>query len=251
VKMAWEVEGDSEEEEEVQGGAITSDEEMEDDIKRAQAAVDECYHRRARWAGISIKATEDRLLTEEELDSLREQLGDGAGTRAKRRKEIEKMSITKMEVEIEEVQKKTFLCLTGNVAEGFTAYDGSNRSNIVESYSLLERDVCANMGKEGEVETMVYKEIVQIKQDRMIPVFGCLVIETIVIVGTFWQLVLQDIFDSESQRHWKHGNAVRQGGTEKSSSTAGLFTPKLVRRPLTPCSLAAGWTTRGWGHQFP
>jgi hypothetical protein len=36
------------------------------------------------------------------------------------------------------------------------------------------------MGKEGEVETTVYGEIVQIKQDRMIPVFRCIVIETLV-----------------------------------------------------------------------
>ncbi len=36
------------------------------------------------------------------------------------------------------------------------------------------------MGKEGEVETTVYGEIVQIKQDRMIPVFRCVVIETMV-----------------------------------------------------------------------
>jgi hypothetical protein len=41
----------------------------------------------------------------------------------------------------------------------------------VEAYSLLEPDACANMCKEGEVETTVYGEIVQIKQDRMIPVF--------------------------------------------------------------------------------
>jgi hypothetical protein len=67
-------------------------------------------------------------------------------------------------------------CLSGRAVEGFTAYDCSNRSNIVESYSLLEPDACANMGKEGEVETTVYGEIVQIKQDRMIPVFRCIVI---------------------------------------------------------------------------
>jgi hypothetical protein len=36
------------------------------------------------------------------------------------------------------------------------------------------------MGKEGEVETTVYGEIIQIKQDRMIHVFRCVVIETIV-----------------------------------------------------------------------
>jgi hypothetical protein len=99
-----------------------------------------------------------------------------------------------MEAEAEEVETKikgrrqggvggmpivlTLLCLVSNVVEGFTAYDCSNRSNVVESYSLLEPDVCAKMGKEGE--TMVYGEIVQIKQDRMIPVFRCVVMETIV-----------------------------------------------------------------------
>ncbi len=61
--------------------------------------------------------------------------------------------------------------LSGDAVEGFTAYDCSNRSNVVESYSLLEPDACANMGRDREVETMVYGEIVQIKQDRMIPVF--------------------------------------------------------------------------------
>ncbi len=50
----------------------------------------------------------------------------------------------------------------------------------MEAYSLLEPDACTNMGKEGEVETTVYGEIVQIKQDRMIPVFRCIVIETLI-----------------------------------------------------------------------
>jgi hypothetical protein len=50
----------------------------------------------------------------------------------------------------------------------------------VEVYSLLEPNACANMGKEGEVETTVYGEIVQIKQDRMIPVFRCIVAETLI-----------------------------------------------------------------------
>ncbi len=71
-------------------------------------------------------------------------------------------------------------CLMVSSVSGFTAYDCSNRSNIVEAYSLLELDACANMGKDGEVETTVYGEIVQIKQDRMIPVFTCIVIETLV-----------------------------------------------------------------------
>ncbi len=72
------------------------------------------------------------------------------------------------------------MCLMVSSVDGFTAYDCSNRSNVVEAYSLLEPDACANMGKKGEVETMVYGEIVQIKQDRMIPVFRCIVIETLV-----------------------------------------------------------------------
>jgi hypothetical protein len=46
--------------------------------------------------------------------------------------------------------------------------------------TLYLPDACANMGKEGEVETTVYGEIVQIKQDRMISVFRCIVIETII-----------------------------------------------------------------------
>ncbi len=172
------------------------DEEMQKEIKEAQAAVDECYRRRAEHARINIKCPKDRLLTEEELDGLSEQLGDGVGVRAKRRREIERMSIAEIEAKAAEVQEEVkrrkgrkasrlplvlmLLCLSGQAVEGFTAYDCSNRSNIVESYSLLEPDVCTNMGKEGEVETTVYGEIVQIKQDRMIPVFRCDVIETIV-----------------------------------------------------------------------
>jgi hypothetical protein len=111
-------------------------------------------------------------------------------------KEIEKVSTKEMDAKIREVKKSlrrkevkrmgslplvmTVFCLLNGPVTGFTAYDCSNRSHIVESYSLLEPDVCANMGKEGEVETTVYGEIVQIKQDRMIPEFRCVVIETIV-----------------------------------------------------------------------
>jgi hypothetical protein len=72
------------------------------------------------------------------------------------------------------------MCIMVSSVDGFTAYDCSNRTNVVEAYSLLEPDACANMGKDGEVETTVYGEIVQIKQDRMIPVFRCVVVETLV-----------------------------------------------------------------------
>ncbi len=158
--------------------------------------MNECYRRRAEHAGIEVKSPKDRLLTEENLDGLSEQLGDGVGVRAKRRKEIEWVSIAEIEAEAEEVREEVkrrkgrkasrlplmlmLLCFSGQAVEGFTAYDCSNRSNIVESYLLLEPDVCANIGKEGVVETTVYGEIVQIKQVRMIPVFRCVVIETIV-----------------------------------------------------------------------
>ncbi len=54
---------------------------------------------------------------------------------------------------------------------------------------LLEPDACVNMGKEGEVETTVYGEIVQIKQDRMIPVFGSIVIETHPDIAVLWHVL--------------------------------------------------------------
>jgi hypothetical protein len=133
-------------------------------------------------------------MSEKEIDDLSEQLGDGNGGRAKRSRE---MTIEDMEAEIWEtnvlIRKRRrrgvgllpmplvlLMCLVVTPVEGFTAYDCSNRSNVVESYSLLEQDACANMGRDGEVEAMVYGEIVQIKQDRMIPVFRCVVVETLV-----------------------------------------------------------------------
>jgi hypothetical protein len=55
--------------------------------------------------------------------------------------------------------------MLGGPAKAFMAYDCSNRSNIVDSYSLLEPDACAVSDKTGEFETAVYGEIVQMKQD--------------------------------------------------------------------------------------
>jgi hypothetical protein len=71
-------------------------------------------------------------------------------------------------------------CFIGSPAAAFIAYDCSNSTNLVEAYSLLEPDTCANMGKDGEVETSVYGEVAQVKQNRMIPVFRCMVVETLV-----------------------------------------------------------------------
>ncbi len=53
-------------------------------------------------------------------------------------------------------------CLIGSPAVAFIAYDCSNSTNLVEAYSLLEPDACANMGKDGEVETSVYGEVAQV-----------------------------------------------------------------------------------------
>jgi hypothetical protein len=168
--------------------------------------MEECYRRRAWRAGLGETLPVDRPMTEEEIEDLQWQLGDfgpagGYGSRGrKRRKEPIEMTIEEMEAEIQEtnetIRKRrrrslglrlkplwmlmTIACLVGNPVAAFTAYDCSNRSNVVESYSLLEPDACANAGRDGEVETTVYGEIVQIKQDRMIPVFRCTVIETLV-----------------------------------------------------------------------
>jgi hypothetical protein len=170
---------------------------MEKELEEAKAAVEDCYRRRARRAGLEGALPTGRPMSEGELDTLSELLGDETGSRAKRRREVEEMTIEEMEAELRDVKAEIrkrrragmgwlpmtlalLMCLMVSPVEGFTAYDCSNRSNIVEAYSLLELDACANMGKEGEVKTTVYGEIVQIKQDRMIPVFWCIVVKTLV-----------------------------------------------------------------------
>jgi hypothetical protein len=117
---------------------------------------------------------------------LQSQLGDfgpasGYGSRGKKRsqQEVIDLTIEEMEVEIQEINEAirkrrrwglglmlkplwmlTMLaCLMGSPATAFIAYDCSNSTNLVEAYSLLEPDTCANMGKDGEVETSVYGEV--------------------------------------------------------------------------------------------
>jgi hypothetical protein len=70
--------------------------------------------------------------------------------------------------------------ILGSLAYAFTAYDCTNRSNIVESYSLLDLDACSATDKNWEVETTMDGEILQKKQERIIPILSCQVIETIV-----------------------------------------------------------------------
>jgi hypothetical protein len=175
------------------------------ELQQAKAEVEECYRRRAWRAGLGDTLPVGRPMTEEELEDLQWQLGDfgpagGYGSRGrKRRQDPIDMTIEEMEAELEETneairkRRRTNLglmlkplwmltiiaCLVGEPVAAFTAYGCSDRGNVVESYSLLEPDACANSGRDGEVETTVYGEIVQIKQDRMIPVFQCMVIETL------------------------------------------------------------------------
>jgi hypothetical protein len=174
------------------------------ELQQAKADVEECYRRRARRAGLEETLPVGRPMTGEEMDDLKWQLGDfgpakGYGSRGtKSGKEVIDMTIEEMEAEIQETNKlirrrrglglmlkplwmlTAVTCLMGSPVDAFIAYDYSNNTNVVESYSLLEPDACANMGKEGEVETSVYGEVAQVKQDRMIPVFRCMVIETLV-----------------------------------------------------------------------
>ncbi len=176
------------------------------ELQQAKADLEDCFRHRARRAGLEDSLPANRPMTEEEIEDLQWQLGDfgpvnGYGSRGRKRgKDIIDMTIEEMEAEIQEtneaIRKRrrrtpglmlkplwmlmVFTCLVRSPVAAFTAYDCSNRSNMVESYSLLEPDACANMGRDGEVETTVYGEIVQIRQDRMIPVFRCMVIETLV-----------------------------------------------------------------------
>ncbi len=136
---------------------------MQEEVKEADAAVDACYRRRARRAGLGGMLPVGRPMTEEELDNLSEQLGDGIGARARRRKEVEQMTLAEMEAELGGVQVEIkrrksagagwlpltlmlLLCISGHLAAGFTTYDCSNRSNIMEAYSLLEPDAGAEAG---------------------------------------------------------------------------------------------------------
>jgi hypothetical protein len=83
-----------------------SDEEMLEEVQETQAAVDACYQRHARRAGVGDGLPTDRLMTEGEFDILSEQLGDGSGARARRREDVERMSIAEMEAELRGVREE-------------------------------------------------------------------------------------------------------------------------------------------------
>ncbi len=257
---------------------------MREELKEAEAAVEACCRRRARRAGLAGMLSAGRPMTEQELDTLSELLGDGFGARAKRRREIEQMTLVEMEAELGETRAEIkrrrragmgwlpltltltlFLCLTVQVAGGFTAYDCSNRSNVVEAYSLLEPDACANMGKEGKVETTVYGEIVQIKQDRIIPVFRCNVIETLtsqycgmfLVAGVARYVRIRELRTLEvwecrqarmSSKIIINGRSsrARSGQWLRTACTwpADSMTREGARRASSPSPMARRWTAR-------
>jgi hypothetical protein len=115
------------------------------------------------------------------------------------------------------------------------------------------------MGKEGEVETTVYGGIVQIKQDRMIPVFRCIVIETLIsqYCGMFSAAGVERYIRFrepraleawECRQAWRSGKIVINGRTLKgkigatashSMFLAGDSTMRAGARSASPPSLMA------------
>ena len=61
----------------------------------------------------------------------------------------------------------------------FTAYDCNNQSNRIDFYSLMEPEACPSSDGNVEIERTVYGEIVQMTQDRIIPIFRCQVMESV------------------------------------------------------------------------
>jgi hypothetical protein len=77
---------------------------MERELEEAKAAVEECYRRWARRAGLEGVLPVGRPMMESELDTLSELLGDEVRGQAKRRREIEEITLEEMEAELGEVK---------------------------------------------------------------------------------------------------------------------------------------------------
>jgi hypothetical protein len=89
----------------VRAEEVDSDVELEAEIARTERAIDDCFRRRARRAGIAVEVSEDRPMGEEERDQLSDRLGDGVRTRAKRRREIGEMGEEAIEAEIKKTEE--------------------------------------------------------------------------------------------------------------------------------------------------
>jgi hypothetical protein len=56
-----------------------SDKELEADIARTEKAIDDCFWRRAKRAGVAVDTPEDRLMSDSKRDCLSKKLGDRPG----------------------------------------------------------------------------------------------------------------------------------------------------------------------------
>jgi hypothetical protein len=85
-----------------------------------------------------------------------------------------------------------------------------------------------SFGQDREVETTLYRENVQIKQDQIILIFRCQVIETIVSqycghwssAGVTWYIQFREpkaLEAWECRKARSHGKVTRQGRTARSS----------------------------------
>ncbi len=129
------------------------------ELQQAKAEMEDCYRRRARRVGLEDTLPHGRPLTEQEIEDLQWRLGDfgptsGRGNRGRKRsqQDIIDMTIEEMEAELQETNEairkrrrrtpgltlKPLWVLTalaymaGGPVEAFTAYDCTNRSNVVE-----------------------------------------------------------------------------------------------------------------------
>jgi hypothetical protein len=165
------------------------------------------------------KMARERGTKKDERDWIRKQLEDTPSVR--RREEIMVMDVDKMEEEIRteetiddnlwtRAERAGIAAAAGQDAPGKRARpmasklpwllmllgavglssSGSvscrtvRKSIMEELYSLLEPEACPTSDGNREVETVVYREIVQIKQDHIIPIFRCEVDET--NISQYW-----------------------------------------------------------------
>ena len=66
-----------------------------------------------------------------------------------------------------------------NPAHSFVAFDCQNATNVVQAFSLLEPDHCAASNQDARYERIIQGEIVQLKRTRTVPVFHCIVQESV------------------------------------------------------------------------
>jgi hypothetical protein len=152
---------------------------MEKELEEAKAAVEECFRRRARRAGLEGTLPVGRPMTEREIDTLVEALGDCTGSRAKRRKEIEEMTIEDMEAEIREtnvvIRKRRragtgllpmplalLMCLMVSSVEEFTAPTGAMSWRPIHAWSQTPVPTWARKGRSRPWCTVILSRLSRI-----------------------------------------------------------------------------------------